>query len=51
MIGSEETVSYLTLVQYIRNWANNTGGTRTKHLPHAVLLHGCGQVVHGEVPL
>eukprot|EP00069_Balaena_mysticetus_P003131 bmy_04177T0 len=45
---SEETVSYLTLVQYIRNRANNTGGTRTKHLPHAVLLHGCGQVVHGE---
>ena len=51
MTGREETMSYLILVQYSRNRANNAGGAWTKHLPHPVLLHSGGQVIHGEVSL
>lgn len=51
MTEGEEIVSYLTLVQYIRNRANNAGCTRAKHLPHSVPLQGFCQIIHGEVPL
>lgn len=44
-------LSYLALEQDIRNWANNAGSARAKHLLHSVLLQGCCQVTHGEVPL
>lgn len=44
-------LSYLALVKDLRHWADNAGGARAKHLLHAVLLQGCGQVAHGEVPL
>lgn len=51
LTGSAEALSYLALVHNIRNGAHNAGRPGAKHLPHSVPLHGCCQVIHGEVPL
>lgn len=40
-----------SLVQYIRNWANNVGCARAKHPSYWFLLQDYCQVTHGEVPL